>query len=153
MSGEGLGRRIRHRKNVRDKLLEEFTTGILLVDASGRLSGRDDFRKMQPFRNQVSAGVANQSALKTRLRTNQEGGALRRERVKSLVVFLQQIEADKNVHDGRKASDRCSGRFVHLLDVLWASIQHVEDALADRGFNDKGRNITPGKLHDALRRN
>src|SRR5579859_526336 len=147
-ASERLGGGVAHGKDVDDEVLEELRTGLFLVDGHGGLAGGDDLVQLEPFGNQLAAGVAKESTLKAGFGGDEEGSALRGEGVGLVGVLGEEVEADEGVHDGGEAADEGAGGLGYRRDGHGLLVEDIEDAVADGCFKHKGRNVAPGELHD-----
>ena len=64
---------VAHGEDVVDELLEELAARCLLVDRTDGLAGGDDLVQVEPARNQLLAGVAEEAAEERRLGAHEEG--------------------------------------------------------------------------------
>ncbi len=149
--GEHRRRGIARGEDIHDELLEEVGAVTFLIDRACRLTGGDDFIQLQPLRDELTAGVAEDAALKAGLGADQKGGTFWRERV-SLAIPGEKVQADQCVHDASEAALGGPGCCCCLLQGLGASVQHVEDAMLYRGLENQRRDKAPGELHDSFRR-
>src|ERR1017187_655917 len=148
---QGLRRGIAHREDVEDEFVKELAAGLLDVDRGDRIASGNDLVDVQPAGNELFTAVLDKAALEGGFGADQEGGAFGSEGVAAVFVFREEIEADERVHNGREAASGGAGGLLDFPDVFRAGVEDVEDAVADGGFKNKGRDVAPCHLHDAFR--
>src|SRR5690242_18551355 len=99
------------------------------------------------------AAMTDEPALKCGLTAHQKRRAFRSERVAASIVTCQKVEADQGIHNRAEPAFGRPANRADFLDRLRPRIQCVEHAILNRRLQHKWRHITPGKLHDAFRRN
>src|ERR1017187_627975 len=151
MRSQGLRRGIAHREDVEDEFVKELAAGFLDVDRSDRIPGGNDLVNVQPAGNELLTAVFDKATLEGGFGADQEGGAFGSEGVASLFVFREEVEADERVHDGREAAGGGTGGLLDFRDIFGVGVEDVEDAVADRGFKNQGRHVTPCHLHNTFR--
>src|SRR5262249_20595763 len=139
-------------EDVFNELPEEWHAILLSIDTFLRSPAADNVVELCPFRQHPLALQQEKRPIKFELSPHQESGTLGCQRVAPLVVLRQQLQADERIQCCAQTAQRCLGFSAQLLNGLGASVEHVEYAVPDGGFDNQRRRKAEGELHDAFRR-
>src|SRR6266568_1422684 len=107
---------VAHWNDVLDELTEELCAfGFFIYGRHWPASARH-LSYMQPFGGKPWQDRLEKSGEGARLVADEECFAFRRERIFSLSIFLQEVEADERVHDGPQTAHRRASLLADLLD-------------------------------------
>ncbi len=124
---------------------------LFAIHFGRRASRADDLGQLQPTRKQLPADVRKEHSVIRRLGRNQKRGAFRRQAEPPLVA-RQQLNADQNINQPVDAAQRGAGFRGDLRRSQRAFVKKIKNPVPHRRLDNKRRRISPGKLHDAIRR-
>ena len=93
--------------------------------------------------------MLKEQAAVIRLGRHQERRALGRQGV-ALVQAGQKLEPHQRVEERGQTTRRSPGLRSHLRERAGTSVEPVKHARPERGLDDEGGSVAPGKLHDTL---